>query len=74
MNASRESKARGILPLDGFFQSLCVHDAQDRSEALVEVVPRTRLHIIAHARGPQGAFFVELFRLNQPLLARVQLG
>src|SRR5699024_11315892 len=43
MNAARESKACGILPLDGFFQGLSVHDAQDRSEALVEVVPRTRL-------------------------------
>src|SRR5699024_1459569 len=56
------------------FQGLGVHDAQDWAEALVEVVPGTRLYVIANTRGPQGAFLIELFWLNQPLLAGIQLG
>src|SRR5699024_6924312 len=74
MNAAGQAVARGVLPFDGIFQGLGVHDAQDWAEALVEVVPGTRLYVIANTRGPQGAFLIELFWLNQPLLAGIQLG
>src|SRR5699024_9479848 len=63
MNAAGQAVARGVLPFDGIFQGLGVHDAQDWAEALVEVVPGTRLYVIANTRGPQGAFLIELFWL-----------
>ena len=74
VNAAGQAIAGVILPGNSLFQGIGVHDAQDGAEALVLVVPRARLHIIADARGPQGAFLVELFRLEQPLLARLELG
>ena len=51
-----------------------MHDASHRAEALVGVEPAAGLDVIAQARGPQGAFIVELFRLDQPLFALFQLG
>ena len=74
MDAAGQAIAGAVLPSDGLLQGIGVHDAEDGAEALILVVPRTRLDIIANTRGPQGALFVELLRLQQPLLARLQLG
>ena len=74
VDAAGQTEAGGVLPLDGLVQVLRVHDAQHRTEALVEVVPGARLHVVAYARGPQQAFIVKLLRLQQPLLTRLELG
>ena len=74
VDAAGQTVAGGVLPLDGLLEGFGVHDAEHWAEALVEVEPGARLHTIADAWGPQGAFLIELFRLEQPALARLQLG
>ena len=64
VDAASQAIAGVVLPGNSLFQRIGVHDAKDGAEALILVVPGARLHIIANARGPQGAFLVELFRLE----------
>ena len=74
VDATGQSEASGVLPLDRLVQVLGMHDARDRAEGLVLVVPAARLHVIANARAPQGPGLVQLLRLDQPLLALIQLA
>ena len=74
VDAGGEAEAGGVLPLNRLVQVLGVHDAQHRAEALVLVVPGARLHTVADAGGPELALVVELARLQQPFLARLQRG
>src|SRR5699024_9589746 len=71
--AAGQREASGVLPLYGLVQVLGVHDARDRAEGLIGVVPAARLHAVAQARGPQGPGLVQLLRLDQPLLALTEL-
>ena len=74
VDAAGEPVTSGVLPRDGLLEGVCMHDAEHWAEALVHVVPGTRLYVIANARGPQGALLVELLRLEQPRLAWLQPG
>src|SRR5699024_6349378 len=74
VEATGQSEAGGVLPIDRLVQVLGYNDARARAEGLIGVVPAARLHAVAQARGPQGPGLVQLLRLAQPLLALIQLA
>src|SRR5699024_12815491 len=52
VDANGQSEARGVLPLDRLVQVLGMHDARDRAEGHIGVVPAARLRAIATAPAP----------------------
>ena len=62
------------MQADGIIEGVGTHDAQDWAEAFVGVVPGSRAHTVPEAGGPEGAFVVELARLDQPGFTGVELG
>ena len=68
-----EPVARGVLPFGGFLQGGGMHDAEDWPEALVGVVPRSGLDIVAQPRGPECPFLIQLPRFDQPFLPALEL-
>ena len=46
------------------------HEPEHRAEALGEVEPTVRLHVLAHARSPGG--LIDLLRFNQPNLTELK--
>ena len=74
VDAAGQAEVGGVLQLDGLLQGVGAHEAEHRAEDLGEVEEGFRLHVRPDARGPQPTGVVELTRLHQPLLARLQGG
>ena len=73
MKTTRKSVGDLVLPRSGLVEVLGDHDAQHRSEPLVEMTPRTGLHTDLHARSPEQALIIETFGRHEPGLTFVEL-
>ena len=73
VQSAGEPVACGVLPFGGFLQGGGMHNAEDWPEALVGVIPRSGLDIVAQPRGPERPFLIQLPGFDQPFLTTLEL-